>query len=281
MKFSIGAMLFALFSVVHNPAIAQESINSRAGGEVTVGQPALPGQFASVVRIINDRGQTCTGTIVHPRLVVTAQHCVEEGGVWSSSATVYPRALSGCDNRAIKVGIADFVRSADYDLLAIRLTRDVGCVERRVTPLGSMPNRVRGLVIAGYGYSNEPMAGTSGSSLIYALDQTLASGRLTSNYFRLRGAAAGDFAGATVCHGDSGGPVFATEASASTGPVFMAGVIIQYEPLPRGLTYAGYAELTQREQLAHCSAPGTVSVAVGASVVTGFVARALNALGLS
>ncbi|MEY4630162.1 MAG: hypothetical protein RIQ81_282 [Pseudomonadota bacterium] len=40
------------------------------------GKPTIPGQFAGTVALLDHEGLRCTGTLIHPRIIITAGHCV-------------------------------------------------------------------------------------------------------------------------------------------------------------------------------------------------------------
>lgn len=176
------------------------------GGQTTNAFPAV----GALTRF----GSThCTGTVVAPRVVVTAAHCL--AGVSASSLKFVLGAKVSSPTHTI--GVASIKAHPSYDDATI--SNDIGVVtlasDAPVTPMKMVPAMDsswigRELVFVGYGVSN-------GSN------QT---GAGTKRYVRMpiEGVTSKQFEyglpGKNTCNGDSGGPAFAE----INGETLLAGV---------------------------------------------------------
>lgn len=185
---------------------SEEQRDSIVGGQTT-------NAFPAVGALTRSGGTHCTGTVVAPRLVVTAAHCLV--GVSASSLRFVLGARVSQPTASIKV--ASIEAHPNYDDNA--LTNDIGVVrlasDAPVTPvkmLRSMDSSWIGreLVFVGYGVSNGYQQ----------------SGAGTKRFVRMpvEGVSAKQFEygvpGKNTCNGDSGGPAFAE----INGEPFLAGV---------------------------------------------------------
>ena len=183
------ALLAGCAADVVDPVSHSEAI---VGGSRERGYPA-------VVFLYNVRGAACTASIVAPRLVLTAKHCVQLGG------SVAPAS-------SFRVYVGDSVRSftAEYlvqevraapgradirdgsDVAVLLLSREV----RGLTPLEmsfASPATLPGQEVTSIGYGQRP----DGSSGVKYRTTTVANGFDGRRIF----------VPPAVCQGDSGGPL--------------------------------------------------------------------------
>lgn len=249
MIFRVIAALLA--AVAASPALAitggisvEYALNGEETPEVQAMAAAIAEVTAPMVRV-DDKGRVmsiCTTTLVHPRVALTASHCVFDGGeIFRGLQVLFPagdgkaprrQVLDAVIHPAIVAGIqahgGDFrayLRKSDNeflmnDLALVLLHRPApethGTVEM-VSP-GFRDDRGIQKVIAGYGKVNF-------SATVRALDLRFANLRGNTRDYRGLASASGseiimesyyrDGEKVNVCSGDSGGPVFVRERGGS------------------------------------------------------------------
>lgn len=185
---------------------AESSASEIVGGTTTTAHPA-------VGAIVDNGGPFCTGTVVAPRVVVTAAHCLE--GVTSPNQIGFalgPNAFR--PQKVILVSAATVhpqydARNIRNDIAVLRLASDAG-----VTPVPiatKAPVVGQSLVFVGYGMSN----GRTGAGFGTKRQVTMKIAQLGATQFAYAEA------NKNTCGGDSGGPAFATDAN---GALSVAGV---------------------------------------------------------
>jgi secreted trypsin-like serine protease len=172
--------------------------------------PATDGAFRSVVTIVGSRGNSCSGTLIAPDLVLSVAHCVGPGAD-------YKIVEYGKDRQPQLRDVKRVAAHPGFDMktmLAHRATADVALLQLAAPKAGpsaigvpSMPlaagNR---FTIAGIGVTER---GNGKSAGVVRSAELVATGHPGTLQIRLFDPATnGTSAGLGACTGDSGGPVF-------------------------------------------------------------------------
>lgn len=170
------------------------------GGAVDLGDPAVVAVGVRRRACGELLAPHCTGTVIAPRLVLTAAHCVADPRLGSDLEVLFGHEVSAADARVLSVVEAvvhpdyhAFGDAADLALLVLAEAADVAPI-----PLAeALPDDLLGAEVRIVGFGTEgfgTMTGTkrAGTSVVTAIDE------------RTIRTAPGP---ALSCQGDSGGPV--------------------------------------------------------------------------
>lgn len=201
------------------------------------------GGLAQSVVALDIGGQGCTGTLIAPTLVLTAAHCTFFAAR-GNYGHVYFRVLNtnddGADNNEIAVknfvvhpkfrnggswSLDQAIRHGNDDLAVLQLETPVP-VEIKPAVL-AMDDKIfsqsEAVTAVGYGKSSYRYGDMSGSGRLRST--SFKSGELSATQRMILAKSADS----GVCHGDSGGPLFAGNAEAKTN--ILVGVIDFTTPL--------------------------------------------------
>jgi len=187
--------------------------------------PSTGGIARSIVTIVGSRGTFCSGTLIAPRLVLTAGHCVQAG---TEYRIVEYDAAHKPQLKTVRRALAHPSFNIQA-ILAHRASADVALLELDAPTWEAVPavlgapqlplNPGNAFTIAGIGVT---IRGDGRSGGVVRTAPLVATGKPGTLQIRLVDPATqGSKAGLGACTGDSGGPLFEQQ---SAGPVIV-GVI--------------------------------------------------------
>jgi V8-like Glu-specific endopeptidase len=150
----------------------------------------------AVVALVSSGGGLCTGTLIAPRFVLTAQHCVEDHEARELAVSWGARSRRGARTQVTRIHVPPRTWGRTSDIAVVELSEPSTVPPVPVNLSARALDRLSEIRVAGYGVTG------SDSSDSGIKRTTSVRANVTSSYVESAGTDG-------TCYGDSGGPAFA------------------------------------------------------------------------
>jgi secreted trypsin-like serine protease len=226
-------MKLATLSIAAAALLSAEPALAIVGG----GAASTDGVGRAIVTIVGSRGNSCTGSVIAPKVVLTAAHCVQPGADYrivdySSGQPTLQNVTRVAIHPGFKVD-AMLAHRATADVALLQLEQPAKGKVPAVVGMPDIPIAAGGrFTIAGIGVTVRGDGKSGGTIRAAGLVATGKPGTLQIRLVDPVGGGTRDGLGA--CTGDSGGPVFADKQG---GPVIIG--VISWTTGPNGTDGCG------------------------------------------
>lgn len=228
-----GVVILALFLLLGLGMFenARAASSGHPSGRIVGGEPAPEASWPSVVALTrNWGGQFCGGTLIHPRWVVTAAHCVDSVSPDDVRVVLGQKTLQNASRskvEKIRVHRGYDSRSLEHDIALLKLARQSREPIRRIAnpEEGGAPPPGSTAFIAGWGttcFWTCPTVGRLRQAEVSISRQSDCSEAYSDSGGILPTQLCADAPGRDSCQGDSGGPL---EIQGRGGERVLAGIV--------------------------------------------------------
>jgi len=163
--------------------------------ELINGNIAERKDYPEVIYVYNSEGARCSATVVGPRVILTAAHCIDEVGTITTWHRKEPKIVAVCEISPLYAAGTE-----DHDMALCQATEEIDLKPASIA--GRQPKIGEQVLLTGYGctgYDGGPVGGNDGK-LRTGLSTVISLPSKTDWFYTKHDA--------SLCSGDSGGPAY-------------------------------------------------------------------------